>query len=319
MPDLFQSTVTFVSILLIGCTGEDKVSAAVPPPTDTAEDTGLIPEFTTASPDPDLSLEELQALIEEVQAIGMPAPDLILDHFLALMQLGDMGCPGSDTIIATDWCEASTGYSYEGTSTYASFEQTAPSGKYLTGTGFAGDLSIHYPLDLYPEDLSYRIGGGLTTQFTQDTEANATWDVEWRGSWSDPTMGEWLGAGISNLMYITASKTAGIPTWSTYGGLSVGDTDMFFEDFGWDLTGDCDIQPVGILRVRGSQSYWYELDFGDACSGCANVTFHDTDELGEICPDLGNWRSTAIAGIPKPPVAEEVAGDGMAQLVEAAP
>lgn len=63
----------------------------------------------------------------------------------------------------------------------------------------------------------------------------------------------------------------------------MGEHTLSLSDFDWN--GRCAGGAAGIVRYRGD-GYWYTLDFGEACTGCADVAYHIDDALGDACLDL---------------------------------
>ena len=71
------------------------------------------------------------------------------------------------------------------------------------------------------------------------------------------------------------------------GGFSHSEHQLFFDSLVFD-TEECDGEPSGQLGYRDPNGYWYTMDFGQDCSGCADLVYGDDENLGEICPGLAS-------------------------------
>ena len=55
----------------------------------------------------------------------------------------------------------------------------------------------------------------------------------------------------------------------------------------------------GELWIRRPDTSWYQLRFDSSCD-CADLTWNQTDDLGEICVDTSVWMADVIRSLSGP-------------------
>jgi hypothetical protein len=145
---------------------------------------------------------------------------------------------------------------------YGDFSMTRPdgsllqlSGEYFEALLTAGDVRVH-ALGLYGP--------------VQDADAADSW----------------LADGVSCEIGVAWFEHPGGSARAWHGGLT-GLTDAWPGTFttGTLLDLSCPTDPRGAFGMRNAVGTWFDVDFGDDCDGCAEVSQNGT-VLGTVCPDL---------------------------------
>ena len=270
-------------------------ACAAPSGADSGEETTLAGTDSGTTPDePDLfepspswGATEVEAALNEAFALGLPTLFVARDAYLDLMSQGDEACPGdpeqlTDSVIYG--CEAASGYTYTGVSSYYRWE-----GEEAAELGLdryeelAGDFAI-----VDPSGPSMRVGGGCSWSVGSALESPRAWSLIFAGSWVDEGSEAWLGAGASAWLEIEGSGTEADLSFEASGGLGLGQVDLYLP--GLVYNPDCDA-PEGEISVRGTDTWWYTLAL-QPCEPCGEVRFQDGSPLGTACPDLSSWPLT---------------------------
>ncbi len=252
-------------------------------------------------PEPSWTLEEVSAMLEETLGYGLPNPVHFEDRYTTLLfSRGTVDCPGphgdgDDFFHLT--CTTEEGYTFEGIALRSRKEIVDASGA-LELWSLSGDFSITYPSDEFGPGAALRGAGGLSSQAVTRDGA-MVWFLSWNGSWSDEPTEGWMKQGISLLVEMTGGVTADDRRHlSVTGGISVGQTDLYFDEVSWDESGACDGMTTGTIWIRESSGHWYTWALGDDCDGCGPVIFSDSLEMGELCLDLWRLEETAVQVVP---------------------
>jgi len=233
-----------------------------------------------SSPDiqPEWSVEEVLNEVSEGLVHGLPDPYSPRDSFLGMFVGRDGQCPsdsGFNLSGSFNGCLSSTGYRFAGTSAYQG-PTTPQKGPFH----LIGDFYI-----IDSQDQWYRGGGDL---LVDRVTGPGTWpevvEASLLGSWSYDADGGWLGGSSTLATWIRSESQPSRWTLELDGSFGYGEHHMVFEDLVFD-SDDCGGHATGRLGVRGEDSRWYHLDFGEACTGCAEVTTGGMS-LGEGCVDL---------------------------------
>lgn len=242
------------------------------------------PQATESEEDPPeatLSVGELDQAITDALALGLPEPVTASDWLwgVATEESADPDACFSLTTVDTD-----TSLSWAGICTHdtRSVEGTlllAVSDR-LTDEG-ARALSLSYlgSLDGTREDAAWSVGGTGIAEILE-TPGGLAFKAEVGGTYS-------LGAGWATSAYDTSlaldgAQVDGERALSVEGGLTApGQVSLYLRGLTFD-TARCAAAPLGALSVRDPSSVWFEVVFGDACTGCGEVYWLDK-AVGETC------------------------------------
>lgn len=250
------------------------------------------PPYTAEEPEAEWTAEDVGQTITEVFGGGFPNGVLMRDTYMAIMAESDPTlCPVFASEYTGDYpdditeenilgCTATSGYYYSGVCMYDELETTDDAG-YTLIWGLGGDFLL-----AYPDGSEFAAGGGVTYTGVRATDGTETFDSTTRGTWYDESLQNWLGQGFSGLFSTTGGLDADGHWVTVHGGVAVGSADLFFDEVTWTWSDTCDGQPSGVINLRDERGYWYAWTLPDDCSGCGNVVFHDSDDLGELCLDL---------------------------------
>lgn len=269
---------------LAGCAPsacQDGCGSATDDPT--PEDTAAM-VYSTEDPDPVWTADDVGARITELMSYGAPNPVDIADAFARIMSEGDELCPGDPFTLVNAPCSAADGSYYQGIGWLYVADRVRIADADIPATWYhGGDFEI-----LRASGARFAGGGDLkyTTEFG-DSQATTTFIV--KGTWEDATREDWLGAAFSGVYTGVVSREVDAWSFTINGGIGVGDLDTQFVNVSWSSAEPCLGAPTGTIEVRDARGYWYAWDLGDDCDACGPVTFHQDQDLGELCLDLSEW------------------------------
>ncbi len=273
-----------LSVHLLACTPSPEDTQGVPADTDASvEDSGSEEEEVTYELGPD----EVAAALQEVLSAGLPVQtEAMFDAYVALMDAGDPGsCPRDALQLDGSSCTSSTGYTYEGLSTYMALDDQGSNQTWV----FSADMEI-----LTPEGDVYD-GGGMFAR-TDGADAYSTSGfISIGGTWG------WTGFDDAWAEGVSAAYSAGaidsvdgrqlyLDGFVTALGRSVG-----FDEASWS-NANCD--PAGLegtLHTRTTSGHWYRMEMTDPCAVCGTVYASDDVELGEACLDVAEALDATFA------------------------
>lgn len=280
--------------MLAGCGPERASEAHTGAP---AEDTVAM-SWSTEEPAPLLDAEAVAAALEAVVALGAPSGYDIAMAWLAHLDSGDPACPGDEAFMEfpAEGCTASSGAYFSGIGWYEVTEAEVGAEGELVELSFyhGGDFAI-----LDPEGARFAGGGELRSSTTTEG-ATRTVALHMEGSWVEEGREGWLGAGFSAVYEGEVLLAPGELSVTITGGLGVGEADLFLDGLAWSSAGDCAGQLRGALGLRDARGYWTRWELGERCDGCGALTFHDDQDLGELCLDLSAWgEELALKNAPR--------------------
>jgi len=245
------------------------------------------------STDPPWSTADVETKLNQALSLSWPAPATIRDAYLDAMSHGDGSCPGStveltDPVTAMQGCTASSGWSYQGHSTYSASGTIG-----LDNTAnwwISADFQIQNP-----QDEALIGGGGVMLSYQQTPSDTAEYVVELYGTWIDESRSGWLGEGISAVLTTQVTQTSSAPMVSLNGGLTSMATSLHFRDL--ILNGEECSGPSGTVGIHDEISswYWIELD----CSPCGQLR-HGDQALGEACISIDDLADTILDAVSQP-------------------
>ncbi len=264
-----------ILVMLAGCTGEADCA-----PGFTLSHAGycdpLPADDTAPQSAPAWTAEEAVGAIEDVLAMGFTGPAELRDAYLERMSHGDDACPGSAYEISDSFvtgCTAASGYYFAGVSIYEIIDWE---GENSDVWAFGGDFEIQAP------DGGQMLVGGHSFALYEDLQQEI-FGGDITGSWSLDGAEGWLGEGISAMLLLS-----GMPGTSLHlsGGLSVGETAMYFPELNWS---DLDCPPAGEVQVRDRTGHWFDLVLTDDCTGCGTLHYEAGGTAEDICLDFGDF------------------------------
>lgn len=252
------------------------------------------------------SADEVSQEVESALSYGLPRGEVLAGNILDLLSRGDDLCPGHPMMISMPYttlkgCTAETEYSYRGILVYedeveeigqqeverrrqftstADFEIIHPTGEIFYGGG-----NFDYKRDRSVESDVVMGGGSLIT-----------------GMWGDPLHDvAWMRAGISAYMSVIYELRQDLAEhWIRIDGtLGVGGHHLYFNnlEFSSEVCGD---SPMGgELWLRQPDTSWYQLRFDSSCT-CPQLTWNQTDDLGEVCVDTSVLMADALVSLSGP-------------------
>lgn len=274
-----------IAVGLLGCAAPECAGACGDPadPAPDGEDTAAM-VYSSEPPVPEWTAEDVGEQIEALVALGAPNPVDLAQIFGDLMTRGDELCPGDTSQFEQiPGCETADGYVYSGTAFLTVGEWLFIDHDRVPIIWFhGGDFEIRRP------DGTRFSGGGDLDYTTEKGDALVS-TFTLAGSWQDEARIDWLGQTFSGVYSAEVVRTETDHAITLSGGIGVGDLDLNFVDMAWDSSGPCAGAATGALQVRGPRGYWYGWDLGHDCDACGAVTFHQDQDLGELCLDLTEW------------------------------
>jgi hypothetical protein len=292
--------------LLWGCADGQPVTGPAPTDSGDLDDTDTQRSWSWEGLAPIWSAEEVTDEISSALSYGLPRGEVLAGHILDLLSRGDELCPGHPMMISMPYttlkgCTAQTEYSYRGILVYEDeveeiAQQSVERRRQFTSTA---DFEIIHPTG----EIFY--GGG---NFDYWRERSMESDIVIGGGalitgmWGDPLHeAEWMRSGIS--AYMTAIyelKQDGTEHWIRLDGtLGLGGHHLYFNDLQYSSEVCGDSPMGGELWIRQPDTSWYQLRFDSSCD-CADLTWNQTDDLGEICVDTSVWMADVIRSLSGP-------------------
>lgn len=278
--------VSIVTLLVACGSGEPCEDCAE---TGDTEDTAAM-VYSTGDPEPLWNADEVGEQLSAFMAVGAPNPRDICDVFSNIMALGDDDCPGDPYNLSTvpAGCDTDDGFHYAGIGWYYASDWLSleDGGQVDLSYSHGGDFEI-----FYPSGLRFAGGGGMSYMSEQeDGELKITSDFEVHGSWIDESRQDWLAAGFSGVYEATVTNYGdGDYGFTATGGIGLGSSHIFLDEATWDTTDACAGALSGAIHLRDARGFWTVWDLGDDCDTCGTVTFHEDDDLGELCLDTTEW------------------------------
>lgn len=251
------------------------------------EDTAAM-VYSTDEPPPLWTLDEVGQLVADLIAMGAPNPVDIGQSFSRVMAEGDEDCPGDPYRLSVNGgCTTDSGARYSGIGWLYVMDRTDVGGELVPSSWYhGGDFEIVRATGerfAGGGDLEYSTSGEVEEQLSEFTVA---------GSWVDEAQPGWFAEGFSGVYTGELLRSVQGTSLTINGGIGVGDRDLNFVNLQWSTLGDCDGAAVGTLQLREPEGYWYSWDLGDDCDACGALTFHQDQDLGELCLDLTAWGQT---------------------------
>lgn len=250
------------------------------------EDTAAM-VYTTETPEPTLSVDEVGAILDAVIALGAPDPDEIAETYEGLMGLGGERCPGADLELyePEGGCMTDDDTLYSGVAWYDIVDTM------VDDIGETVELSwIHGgDFEILTRDGARFAGGGEVTMFSRWEDTVLISDIDMAGTWVDNQRSDWLGQTMSGVWLATSRVAPTGTAFTLTGGLTLGDHHLFLNQLTWDDEDACAGEATGAISVRDDRGYWYLWELGEDCDDCGPLTFHDDQEQGELCLDLSGW------------------------------
>lgn len=218
--------------------------------------------LVVARPDPSWDAAAAQDALNQVFSLGLPDPRSIRDLFMTQLNGRDSVCPSGSGASTTSvsGCTSSFDWTYTGTSTYQD----------------AGSSGFSLAADIYIQDPNGNMfeGGGQVFYMAKEQGIGGGLDGTWGYSAAEGWMAQ--NPSFSLSLYIDPNGMLILQ-----GGLGMAGQAIDFNDFG--LRSGC-AGPIGSLSLRDPNGWWYNVDFGDTCSGCGPLSWGETN-LGEVCLD----------------------------------
>lgn len=243
--------------------------------------------------DPPWSASEAAAQINSLLQGPWPSPTDLRDAYLTAMSYGDGSCPGSalqltNPVTAMQGCTATSGWSYQGHSTYSS---SGTIGQDNTANWWiSADFEIRNP-----SGQSLIGGGGVMVNYHQRPSGGAEYTVELYGTWMDQSQSNWMGDGLSAVLTTHAIGTATNHTVTLDGGISFSSTSLHFRDL--TMNGDNCTEPEGSIGLYDGVADWYWLSL--TCGNCGQMTYGSRD-LGEACLNIDSFPQTVFDSVNQP-------------------
>ena len=261
-------------LLLLACHDPDPdtpTGGDSAPATDSGAGTGA----TFPRPDPPWTAAEVEAEIARVLAYGLPTPAPIFPAYDQILSHTTPACPDryNNNIESLPACTTDTGWYFNGVTQYTVYEG---------GTDLMGDVLVYGP-------GGEAFSGGGSVGYSSFQYGGELWETLYvRGMWYLAGDAGWPGQQPSaNVILARRGGDLILDGGLTLGG-SLSFETLIFSDA-------CPIQ--GVLGVREPGGYWYLLDYGDACTGCAEVRWGD-EVIGESCPPLAGIVAAAAMELP---------------------
>lgn len=235
-------------------------------------------------PEPTWSAAELTELLTEAFAGGLPEPFGPRDLYVAMFEHADGDCPTSPLPyhLPGDYegCTTADGTYFFGHGEY----QEGVQADALDSFYLLGDFYI-----LDPEGQRFDGAGEVLYSVEEaEGEADALFALFLSGTWGYGGSAGWMAEPTSVSLTVYGVQAGDRALGSLEGSADLAGRHLFFEDLSFD-PGLCEDAPIrGSLQVRDPSGYWYDLDFSEACTGCAPLTWVDGSSLGEVCPDFGD-------------------------------
>ena len=236
---------------------------------------------------------EVEEELNQALSRRWPAPTTIRNAYLSAMSHGDGSCPGStveltNPITAMQGCTASSGWSYQGHSTYSA---TGTVGQDNSANWW---ISADFQIE-NPDDEALIGGGGVMLSYRKTPSDTSEYVVELYGTWMDESRSDWLGEGISAVLTTQVTETSTTPRVSIDGGLTAMDTSFHFRDL--TLNGEACSGPSGTIGIHDQTSKWYWVDLD--CSPCGPLR-HDDQAMGEACLEIDDLADTILDAVSRP-------------------
>ena len=217
--------------------------------------------------------EGLVAALAAAAAEGLPTPFAVTAGYTEIMAQGDAACPGDPVELDGRFlrgCTAASGAFFSGVSRWMPNE--AP-GALLRGVH--GDFML---LDRAGRRLE--LGGGVTWSTDSMSASRMSIILSATTIWEgDPGA---LGSGISSALEGSLSRANGDLALDLQGSLAY--SGYAFGFHGARIAASC-AGAAGVVDVRDPSLGWHALDFGPACSPCAEWSYEGA-AMGEVCVDL---------------------------------
>jgi hypothetical protein len=278
-------------ILLIGCSASegDSGSQALTDTQSSPSDWALAPEWTP---------EEVAIELETALSYGMPRPEAVFDNILDLLAHGDSACPGhptqiSDLVWGLEGCTAESGYTYRGILVYEEKLDADESVELVSQLVSIADFEVIHPTG------EIFLGGGTIDRLRQRSPGQESIQ-EGRsliqGMWQDPLHEEaWLAEGISAYLSMLMEENDGTVV-QIEGSLGIGDHHLYFDRLEF-LSDHCEDAPrSGAIWIRQPDSSWFQLSYDEDC-GCPELTWNETESLGELCVDTSIIREDLLESL----------------------
>ena len=253
-------------------------------PTDTATpEPEADPYIVIETPsDPAWTASELEGVLANAFATGIPDVLTMREHYRELMLQADDDCPLYEDQNNDSWvgvwaseCTADSGTEFFGTALYQEQHGTTSE----DGEEYRLDLGMVASFELTDATGSTFTGGGGFILARGPIEFGISWSAQIGGTYHYPAAGGWLGEGIEAGLYLDG--LLGVRNMLTIdGGIGWSGVDLYFHEMTFDSY-TCDLYPEGTLSVRDEDGYWYDMTF--ACEPCAQLMWGEQD-LGEVCP-----------------------------------
>lgn len=278
---------TLALSLLLGCApsaGEPADSADSGAP-DTATEDSASPWIS----EPEWTVDEATAALEASLADGVIEPSPVRDWFMEILDVRAFNEPGVDcppvevaedvnTVVLSNWegnCDTGDVFVNGGwmfTETYKVVEDVAISESTGLFSFVGGDAT----------GRSFAAGGSLSRVVSTDSEGNLSFSLKLGGTYKDDAAAGWMGQGIGSSIEIDGTLSDAGLSAVLDGGMSLGaDFALFLSALTFDPT-TCGTAPTGAFWMRDPSTGWMYFDFGDSCSGCAEVSFTGTS-VGTAC------------------------------------
>lgn len=248
-------------LLALACTSSDGETAATESDVESVdtEDTEIEPQW---------SADDVETALIRLFDKGLPDASEWLEVYVDYLSHGDEDCPGVDyqlvpSNVPIDGCYSEEGWFYQGVSTYTDVETDDG-----TGFTFTADMTMADP------DGNELRGGGSVDYWVSDpgkiSLISGTFVGQGQGNWLD-------GEGLSAAQFLINRLPEGGVV--VQGATSLDTVGVLYHEF--IHRPNCGF--TGAIEVRGElDDRWYDVDFGDDCTYCANVSFKG-EELGEAC------------------------------------
>jgi hypothetical protein len=225
--------------------------------------------------------------LEIALAYGVPRAEVVRDHILDLLALGDAACPGHEDQISNveyglEGCTADSGYTYRGLLVYEEEFEEDESAQFLLQKVSMADFEI-----IHPTGEIFYGGGSIDYERQQSMGAENHQESRSliRGMWADPLHTEsWLASGISAYLSMLMEEDDGEVMLQVEGSLGIAGHYLYFDALEF-LSTDCGAQPrSGEIWIRQPDSSWFQLKFSGDC-GCPQLMWNDQESFGELCVD----------------------------------
>ncbi len=230
----------------------------------------------------ELSLEEVDAVIVEALADGVPEPIAVEGWLWALAEAEsaeESPCyriteSGADSSVSWQGsCEHGGGDVVEGTLLISRRDETTAEGDRRMELSYLGSL------EGTREGVVW-VMGGTGVASLMETAQGVAFHGEIGGTYD---LGlDWATGAVDTSLTVDGSPTDLSFTMTLEGGLTTpAQTSLYF----WGLQAlpdTCPDAPIGHLGVRDPSTGWFDLAFTESCTGCATVTWQGR-EVGESC------------------------------------